>query len=44
MNRMSSSETDGKRMIMVLAPAKQQLVKPERKPAEESLDAEVKNA
>ena len=35
---------DGKRMIMVLAPAKQQLVKPERKSAEESLDAEVKNA
>ncbi|MCJ7808309.1 MAG: translation initiation factor IF-3 [Dehalococcoidia bacterium] len=35
---------DGKRMIMVLAPAKQQLVKPARKPAEESLDAEVKNA
>ena len=34
---------DGKRMIMVLAPTKQQ-VKPERKPAEESLDAEVKNA
>jgi translation initiation factor IF-3 len=34
---------DGKRMIMVLAPVKQQ-VKPERKPAEESLDAEVKNA
>lgn len=35
---------DGKRMIMVLAPAKQQQVKPERKPAEESLDAEDKNA
>ncbi len=34
---------DGKRMIMVLAPAKQQ-VKPERKLAEESPDAEVKNA
>ena len=34
---------DGKRMIMVLAPAKQQ-VKSERKPAEESPDAEVKNA
>jgi translation initiation factor IF-3 len=35
---------DGKRMIMVLAPAKQQQVKPERKPAEELPDAEVKNA
>ena len=34
---------DGKRMIMVLAPAKQH-VKPERKLAEESPDAEVKNA
>ena len=34
---------DGKRMIMVLAPAKQQ-VTPERKLAEESPDAEVKNA
>lgn len=34
---------DGKRMIMVLAPAKQQ-VTPQRKLAEESPDAEVKNA